>query len=59
MYGLLYTIEKKYPAMRGGFIHVPFLPEQVITKPNQPSMSLDNIVKGLTLAVAAAIDAAK
>ncbi len=59
MYGLLYTIEKKYPAMRGGFIHVPFLPEQVITKPNQPSMSLDNIVKGLTLAVAAAIDAAQ
>jgi len=59
MYGLLYTIEKKYPAMRGGFIHVPFLPEQVITKPNQPSMSLDNIVKGLTLAVAAAIEAAK
>jgi len=59
MYGLLYTIETKYPAMRGGFIHVPFLPEQVITKPNQPSMSLDNIVKGLTLAVAAAIDAAK
>ncbi len=59
MYGLLYTIETKYPAMRGGFIHVPFLPEQVITKPNQPSMSLDNIVKGLTLAVAAAIEAAK
>ncbi len=59
MYGLLHTIETKYPTMYGGFIHVPFLPEQVITKPNQPSMSLDNIVKGLTLAVAAAIEAAE
>ena len=55
MYGLLYAADKKYPDMRGGFIHVPFLPAQVVTKPNQPSMSLDNIVTALTVAVAAAV----
>ncbi len=55
MYGLLYAADKKYPGMRGGFIHVPFLPAQVVTKPNQPSMSLDNIVTALTVAVAAAV----
>ncbi|HEY4544098.1 MAG TPA: pyroglutamyl-peptidase I, partial [Tissierellaceae bacterium] len=29
MYGLLYLIDKKYNNVRGGFIHVPFIPEQV------------------------------
>lgn len=36
---------------RVGFIHVPFLPQQV--KENQPSMTLDEIVQGLTLAIGA------
>ncbi len=51
MYGLLYKIDKKYPNMKGGFIHIPFLPEQVIEKTNTPSMSLDLIVKALTIAI--------
>ena len=29
MYTLLYLIDKKYPNIRGGFIHVPYVPEQV------------------------------
>lgn len=37
--------------MKGGFIHIPFLPEQVIEKTNTPSMSLDLIVKALTIAI--------
>ncbi|NLY47205.1 MAG: pyroglutamyl-peptidase I [Tissierella sp.] len=37
MYGLLYLIDKKYPDIRGGFIHVPYLPEQVVSKGNLPS----------------------
>ncbi|KPU27382.1 pyrrolidone-carboxylate peptidase [Caloranaerobacter sp. TR13] len=56
MYGLLHLIDKKYPNMRGGFIHVPFIPEQVINKKNTPSMSLDNITEGLRLAIKAAIE---
>jgi len=55
MYGLLYNIDKKYPNMKGGFIHIPFLPEQVIDKKDSPSMSLDLIVKGLEVAIEAAI----
>lgn len=55
MYGLLYNINKKYPNMKGGFIHIPFLPEQVIDKKDRPSMPLDLIVEGLTVAIEAAI----
>lgn len=51
MYGLLYNIDKKYPNMKGGFIHIPYLPEQVIDKTNAPSMSLDNIIKALTITI--------
>ncbi len=51
MYGLLYLINKKYPHIRGGFIHVPFLPEQVISKGNLPSMSIENITKALQIAI--------
>lgn len=55
MYGLLYNINKKYPNMKGGFIHIPFIPEQVINKKDKPSMSLELIVKGLETAIEAAI----
>ena len=50
MYGLLYLIDKKYPNMWGGFIHVPFIPEQTLNK-EAPSMSLDDIIKGLTIVI--------
>ena len=56
MYGLLYLIDKKYPHIRGGFIHVPYLPEQVIGKGNIASMSTENIIKGLTLSIEAALE---
>ena len=56
MYGLLYMIDKKYPNIKGGFIHVPFIPSQVATKPNTPSMSLQDITKGLELCIKAAIE---
>lgn len=56
MYGLLYLIDKKYPHIKGGFIHVPYLPEQVVDKRNMPSMSLDNIKKALVLAIEAIIE---
>ena len=37
--------------MRGGFIHVPALPEQAARNPGQASMALDTIVAGLKVAV--------
>lgn len=29
MYTILYEIDKRYPEMRAGFIHVPYMPEQI------------------------------
>lgn len=37
--------------IQSGFIHVPFLPEQIINKPTIPSMPLDVMVKGITIAI--------
>lgn len=57
MYSLLYTLKKKYPRMRGGFIHVPFISEQVVGKPDgTPSMATETIVKGLKAAIEAAVE---
>lgn len=53
MYGVLYSINKKYQMIKGGFIHVPFIPEQVVDKPVQESMPLTDIVKGLEAAIRA------
>ncbi|GAA0743208.1 pyroglutamyl-peptidase I [Clostridium oceanicum] len=56
MYGLLYLIDKKYSNIRGGFIHVPFIPAQVIEKRNTPSMAVENITKALELAIKASLE---
>jgi pyroglutamyl-peptidase len=56
MYGLLHLINTKYPAIRGTFIHVPFIPAQIMSKPNTPYMELEKITEGLTLAIKAAIE---
>ena len=55
MYGILYYIEKEFPNVRGGFIHVPYAPSQVVNKPSTPSMALTDITASLEAAVAAAI----
>ncbi len=56
MYGVLYMAAKKYPNIKAGFIHVPYIPSQVVTKPNQPSMSTEDITKGLTLCIKAIVN---
>ena len=53
MYGVLYHIAKEFSNMRGGFVHVPFLHEQVIEKRDVPSLSKADIVRGLEAAIAA------
>lgn len=56
MYGLLYLIDKKFNGIKGGFIHVPFISQQVVEKANTPFMSLEQIAEGLALAVKAAVE---
>lgn len=52
-YGLRYLTEKKYKNIKAGFIHIPYLPEQVIDKNDIGSMSLETILKGIKLAIQA------
>ncbi|MBI2814766.1 MAG: pyroglutamyl-peptidase I [Opitutae bacterium] len=50
-YGLMHELRKQ-PKVRGGFIHVPFLPEQARGK---PSLALETMTRGVRLAVATAL----
>ena len=53
LYQLGYLAEQSHPNLLFGFIHVPFIPEQVTTKPETPSMSIETMTKGLTAAIKA------
>ena len=56
MYGELYQIEKMGKNIRAGFIHVPFIPEQVARRPAPaPCMSMVDIAKALEAAVSAIV----
>ena len=54
MYGVLYHIKHSYPKMRGGFVHVPYIPEQVANQASSvPYMSLPDITRALEAAIGA------
>ena len=55
MYGLLYFISHEFPAIRGGFLHLPYLTEQTVSHPDDPGLSRDDLTKGITAAVRAII----
>ena len=55
MYGVLYYIEKEFPNMWGGFMHVPFLHNQVMDKKNMPSLSKRDIVEAIEAAIEAIV----
>lgn len=52
-YGLMHRIAGT--AIRGGFIHVPYLPEQTAAFAGAPGMALEEIVEGLRAAVEVAV----
>lgn len=57
MYGVLYYLSKNERDRRAGFIHVPFIPEQVANKESSsPSMSIVDITRALELAVKAVVE---
>lgn len=51
MYGLLHWLEQQKSPARGGFIHIPYLPEQAAQHPGAPSMSVTTIIQALEIAV--------
>lgn len=53
LYQLGYLQATQYPDIQFGFIHVPYIPEQVVDKPDKPSMALSSIVTGLEAAIRA------
>ena len=52
LYCALHESAQRYPALRCGFVHVPYLPEQA-KDGNAPSMGLEMMVKALHIAVEA------
>jgi len=56
MYGVRYHIEKEFPNMIGGFMHVPFLHEQVLNKKETASLSKEDVVKAIEAAIEAIVD---
>ncbi|MBA5851209.1 pyroglutamyl-peptidase I [Clostridium sp. cel8] len=51
LYGVLSYIYKNKLNTKAGFIHIPLLPEQVVDKPNTPSMDLNMIVNAINIAI--------
>jgi len=51
-YGLMHTLERRraFTGLRGGFIHLPFLPEQ-----GMPNMTLHDMQRGLHIVIACAL----
>ncbi|MFL0556166.1 pyroglutamyl-peptidase I [Paenibacillus barengoltzii] len=50
-YGLMHHLAVTGKSIRGGFIHVPYLPEQADRHSGAPSMTLDQLVTGLERAI--------
>ena len=50
-YGVLDHLKRTGNPAEAGFIHVPFLPEQVTDRPGTPSMPLEDMVRALELAL--------
>ena len=54
LYEVLHRLHRRGIAIPAGFVHVPFIPEQVLEK-NQPSLPLEQITTALEAGVKAVI----
>ncbi|SFN38288.1 pyroglutamyl-peptidase I [Xenorhabdus japonica] len=55
MYGLLHYLNQHFPTVRGGFIHVPYLPEQAKKFLDEPSMAVEMMIAALKIAIEATL----
>lgn len=55
MYQVQHLRATEFPQLQAGFIHIPFLPEQVVQRSGVPSLSLTDDVRGLTAAIRAIV----
>lgn len=49
MYGVGHYLSQHRPGTVSGFIHIPYLPDQVLDKPDKPSMGLELALRGITV----------
>ena len=56
MYQALYLVEKKFPHVKAGFMHIPYMMEQVVNRPTTPAMSLVDIRRGIEAAIGAMLE---
>ena len=54
-YGLSHYIATERSALRGGFVHVPYLPEMAAHHPGQPSLALETLIEGVKVMVATSL----
>ena len=52
LYSLMDIIVRHPVRMRGGFLHIPYVPEQAARLGGAPSMAVDDIVRGIEIIVA-------
>jgi pyroglutamyl-peptidase len=53
-YGLMHRAAASLPGLRGGFLHVPYLPAQAARIEGAPSVALADIVRGIEIVLAVA-----
>ncbi len=54
-FALMHALATQHPGIRGGFIHIPYLPRQAAAHPGAPSMELGTLSKGIGIAIEAAL----
>lgn len=55
-YSLLHFIATERPALRGGFIHVPYLPQMAAHHPGAPSMDINTLVSAVDIMIGTALE---
>ena len=55
MYQVLYLIDHEFPGKRGGFVHVPYTPSQVVDKPGVPALGVSDMTRALAAGLSAIV----
>jgi pyroglutamyl-peptidase len=58
-FGLAHLLETRYPQVRGGFVHVPYLPEQAAQHAGTPSLALNKMIEAVQLCLEVALTTAE
>jgi pyroglutamyl-peptidase len=53
-YGLMHALRNR--RIRGGFVHIPYSPEQAERHPGAPSLPVETVVRGLRIALQVALE---